>query len=1273
MKKRVVSAVLAMILAITCVGITTISALAAPITDDFESYSAGEIPSGWTGDIAEGGVNALMGIQQEENGNKFLRLHVGEGGTAWMMSPKAESNRFEVSFRIRVHTAGPLRLSCVGESGDYGKGEFKTQFWDEHVAVKYSGDNNIFIATPKTTTVVGEWHKVKFIIDTAGDSGTWYEEVHFDGDYKPEASGKYFVNAAGALNRIKLMFDNPRTGGQQVTGTVDIDDFDIRETKIKTNNLYIGKYDGLSSAESHRTEVTDTVLDGEKCSLVKGNDANGTDKDFFFNYPLPAASRDNNYTMNISFIPSDTVSEIHFATAGHALLSPTVPMSRAVPGVWNTITLVTDTASGINHLYLNGEFYGSTKYPVTNNNLRVVVSAIESDVNGMEMYMDNYMICGGKLTIPPIDSENLTISAQYIYGCANMTAEKVIDSLNFSNDGYNAVITDNGTEVTADTKVTDNMKLSVWADDVFVAQYFLNTKKYELDNMVFSSNGYEDNKFNLGKVSAEFDMTNYSGTADIVTVLAQYDSDDNIIGESSEEWTVRGTKHIKNSLDIEKTDNTYIQFVAADSTSGDILYQSDKIYPYSSAKIENVSKTYENFTSKAAVFAYDDGVTDDIALIKLFDKYGVKGTFNLVGSRLENNYKNVAEEMNTDVYSAVKEVYKNHEIQNHTYTHKPSYLMEGETSKDSYGNILTGCSLAEAAEEVTKNKSFLEEKLGVSTRGIAWPNGYPQVRTDYDELERLVKENGHEYARYKESGKFTLPDNWMQWQPTCRHIDAPYYTKQFVSMPNGGDLKLYYVWGHAYEFTNAGADESKNLTMMENTLSDLYYDNVWFASCNELYDYIHAVNQIEITDTRVKNNSAQTVYVHVNGVNTSIKAGESYTVGDKGEEMAERPEIVPLPEIFIDDSNRENIAAYTERDYGDLIMASYDGDGRLIKAVLANGTRAEIPTKGAKTIKAFLFESLSSLKPLTDAVIIDTDKYNNPTIACWGDSLTYGQESSNPSTKSYPSVLARLSGSTVYNMGVPGETATTIAARQGTLKIELANDVTIPASGAVAIKFRASNGGVVTPRDVSLGGWNPCTINGVSGRLDVSIDSSVWPRVVKSATFTRTTSGESVTASAGDELIPQSHSVMGDINVIFSGTNGGWSTANLTEGASSSNDSEIKAMIELLTKQGQYSHCPDKYIIIGLTTNTDAFWEKYHNALANAFGDKFLNLRKELESEQLLRDNGITPTADDISYIQSGRVPPSLLAADGTHFNDKGYEIVGALVYEKMRSLEYIK
>ena len=32
---------------------------------------------------------------------------------------------------------------------------------------------------------------------------------------------------------------------------------------------------------------------------------------------------------------------------------------------------------------------------------------------------------------------------------------------------------------------------------------------------------------------------------------------------------------------------------------------------------------------KCAVFSYDDGVEADKKLVKIFDKYGVKGTFNL--------------------------------------------------------------------------------------------------------------------------------------------------------------------------------------------------------------------------------------------------------------------------------------------------------------------------------------------------------------------------------------------------------------------------------------------------------------------------------------------------------------------------------------------------------------------------------------------------------------------------------------------------------------------
>ncbi|MEE1045793.1 MAG: hypothetical protein U0M60_00050, partial [Clostridia bacterium] len=55
------------------------------------------------------------------------------------------------------------------------------------------------------------------------------------------------------------------------------------------------------------------------------------------------------------------------------------------------------------------------------------------------------------------------------------------------------------------------------------------------------------------------------------------------------------------------------------------------------------------------------------------------------------------------------------------------------------------------------------------------------------------------------------------------------------------------------------------------------------------------------------------------------------------------------------------------------------------------------------------------------------------TIACWGDSLTYGQGATDEASgiNSYPGILSSLTGENIYNLGIGGETAMTIAARQG--------------------------------------------------------------------------------------------------------------------------------------------------------------------------------------------------------------------------------------------------
>lgn len=80
-----------------------------------------------------------------------------------------------------------------------------------------------------------------------------------------------------------------------------------------------------------------------------------------------------------------------------------------------------------------------------------------------------------------------------------------------------------------------------------------------------------------------------------------------------------------------------------------------------------------NGKNKALTFSYDDGVTQDVRLIEIFNKYNLKATFNLNSELLGkagslpnngnpiNHTKNKAED--------VKYIYDGHEVAVHTLTH----------------------------------------------------------------------------------------------------------------------------------------------------------------------------------------------------------------------------------------------------------------------------------------------------------------------------------------------------------------------------------------------------------------------------------------------------------------------------------------------------------------------------------------------------------------------------------------------------------------------------
>lgn len=380
-----------------------------------------------------------------------------------------------------------------------------------------------------------------------------------------------------------------------------------------------------------------------------------------------------------------------------------------------------------------------------------------------------------------------------------------------------------------------------------------------------------------------------------------------------------------------------------------------------------------------------------------------------------------------------------------------------------------------------------------------------------------------------------------------------------------------------------------------------------------------------------------------------------------------------------------------------LIAAAYNKEGRLINVTYGSETvdenkvsgkitinQPEIYDASSGTIKYFIWDGLTNMKPLSEYTAVDFVTDTEMTIACWGDSLTLGQGSTNAFTtgeNSYPAVLAELTGETVYNLGVGGETSTTIAGRQGAVDMVFTEDFTIPEAGSVEIPLAyvevdgekqyyiaTADDGKVVPRDTSRAMWNPVTINGIEGVLSVNVNTELSMRMLNSATFTRSEAGDRVNVKKGDKLETAASELNADINIFFTGTNGGWNVNNTKP---SDNTADAADLVELIKKQIAKTKDPSKYIVIGLTNGSAGKWKVTNAALKEAFGNNFLDAKAYLATEQALIDAGITATEQDKADIAEGTIPTSL-RVDTAHFNDAGYSLLAKLVHNKLNELEYL-
>lgn len=225
---------------------------------------------------------------------------------------------------------------------------------------------------------------------------------------------------------------------------------------------------------------------------------------------------------------------------------------------------------------------------------------------------------------------------------------------------------------------------------------------------------------------------------------------------------------------------------------------------------------YPGGKTAAVTFSYDDGHENDKRLAELFNKYKVKATFHLNGI----NYIGKSD----DELKEIGNIYKGHEISCHTLSHGwPAHTPP-----------------ASLVREVTEDRKILEKIAGYPVVGMSYPSG-----SFSHTVEEVIRSCGILYSRTTLSTmRFRPPENFLEWNPACHHRDALALSEKFLAEIDSPWIEhLFYIWGHSHELRT-----EDDWAYIEKVISTLSGNNkVWYATNIEIYRYIKAQQQLEIS------------------------------------------------------------------------------------------------------------------------------------------------------------------------------------------------------------------------------------------------------------------------------------------------------------------------------------------------------------------------------------------------------------------------------------------
>jgi hypothetical protein len=262
----------------------------------------------------------------------------------------------------------------------------------------------------------------------------------------------------------------------------------------------------------------------------------------------------------------------------------------------------------------------------------------------------------------------------------------------------------------------------------------------------------------------------------------------------------------------------------------------------------------------ALTSCWDDGTIHDRTLVAIFNRHGLKASFNLCSGKLglsaeQSGWK---EFIRAD---EVRSLYQGHEVCSHTVNHLRTWSLPA----------------VQFQQEVLEDRGRLESLVGYPVRGFAIPYNWP---TGQDWIRHHVQQCGFKYLRNTaQVPQFDHPSDFMDWHPTAHcSADLPGLWETMLQRGKDQPGQLFYFHGHSYEFEDSwGWEVIEAFARLAGSTESVHH-----ATNGGIFDYVTAWRAMDwsLDGTVVRNNSALPLWFLRGGETICVEGGQMVSFKD---------------------------------------------------------------------------------------------------------------------------------------------------------------------------------------------------------------------------------------------------------------------------------------------------------------------------------------------------------------------------------------------------------